>query len=1320
MKKRLFSFLSVSGLLIATSPAPIVPNCADCNVAFARETAVSADFNNDTYPDILIADRENGQLRVALGSSTGAFTISSPRAVLPEISGLAVGHLFSPTANDAIVMHPRYGRAVGVRLSGPDMLSSVPLDTAGIGPDKALLMRVGSGAPAGYDDAVVSTSLNGAPSDSRVETRRNSGGSLVNLAAVGTLPSYEEVLRMFPISVDRTPSKVLAALVVGSPYGSAALQLHDVGDGVMNVSSPDVSLSVGAQDRIVSGFFGPSLDWRMFVLSSGFLKSYKLTASPLSVVNSTPNAAPDYSPQYMVFPSRTIASLAIVRGAGPAPDRLLVVFEGGSPLAGVYDYIPGSFPQLVKELSPKTAAAFIGGVPMANGDFVMFEGPSSSGVSSSMARYDRDGVLLGSTALPASANLASRGNVLFFKGAPLVEPHARLVGTANAGDWSSGVASGSPLPSPLNVTRELFLGSSAGLGSPSSTSAGAPPAGATHALGSQFAADISYFNLGPAAAAIADTVTASPSGGSFDSAVEVELSSAENERLAAAGMPATRTIYSRLDTSYETGAWQLYNPAAPLILLQSGVLAFYSESAGGERSPIGSAVFFFDSGSDAIDSDGDGVPDYVEQAKGLDPRSGGDGDGDGDSDLAEIAAGTDPADPADSIARAADGTRLGALDQAAFDLAVTVVGRDGSSTPAANRAADTNVSVSVQSPGGALLGSARTLVLGSASTATISGVATDASMPYVCASTPPNFALTGATNTNCPVPGREMASLVAVPNSTTVLPDAYFWGGSIVSAANNWVSALHALNLPTSGAIILIGGYATTNGPPGNTTTNYYTGSATIPASADAALVKARLDAANSGAGWLSSGPSTVTGSMPRFVVSIAAPAGTGAGGIQALSTLDPSCTVRIGEKQKAGVATPLVFEIVVTPAAQKVAATASVAETVSTLLVEEKLGTLLGRTNLTLLPGRAGDESRVPLGDSDLSLLASGGVAAVSAYTFSGLNTPIRSAVTAAAPAPNVAALLQVASAVYEFSSRRTNETAAPLSESEIGNVLSNNVIPPDIASDAGLPIDILRSFIRTGVIDSRVTNAPAPSVVSSAVIGVGEILGSVAPRPEGILTLTMGYSGEFELPGGGFPSMPVSYKLLEAGGNPYAFNKSLDLRPGAQIAVTGYTDVSPPSGFYGQAIEVKSVVLLSLATSPGADTDGNLLGDAYEQAFFGGIGQNAYAEGAGGKSLVQLYLDASDPLLGSGSPLVDLFPRSLRLSRSSDSNYTMHWKFPAAYAGAFGYELQTAFSLTNVFSTSIPEDLITTVGENNELPLGLPADSRKQFWRLKMHLHR
>src|SRR5205807_1047670 len=47
------------------------------------------------------------------------------------------------------------------------------------------------------------------------------------------------------------------------------------------------------------------------------------------------------------------------------------------------------------------------------------------------------------------------------------------------------------------------------------------------------------------------------------------------------------------------------------------------------------------------DSDGDGVPDYVEIAKGLDPlHSGNDGDGDGFYDLDELTSGTDPASAA--------------------------------------------------------------------------------------------------------------------------------------------------------------------------------------------------------------------------------------------------------------------------------------------------------------------------------------------------------------------------------------------------------------------------------------------------------------------------------------------------------------------------------------------------------------------------------------------------------------------------------------------------------------------------------------------------
>jgi hypothetical protein len=70
---------------------------------------------------------------------------------------------------------------------------------------------------------------------------------------------------------------------------------------------------------------------------------------------------------------------------------------------------------------------------------------------------------------------------------------------------------------------------------------------------------------------------------------------------------------------------------------------FYAESTvTGRRSPIHQVDYDFPTPRGRVDSDGDGVPDFVELAKGLDPRLGGDTDGDGFSDLEEIVAGTNP------------------------------------------------------------------------------------------------------------------------------------------------------------------------------------------------------------------------------------------------------------------------------------------------------------------------------------------------------------------------------------------------------------------------------------------------------------------------------------------------------------------------------------------------------------------------------------------------------------------------------------------------------------------------------------------------------
>ena len=1271
-----------------------------------RELAASADFNGDGQADVVVADEENGQIRVALGQAGGGFTTAGPQAIYPQISGLTVGRIFATNRADALLLEPQNGISA-VRLSGTNAFSVTPFHPSGIGPSAGLLVRATNAA--GYEDAVLSTVLNDAPDGTKVETLRNSGGNLKSPVANGSPTNSLAVNRIFPVWTARGSTNALVALSVGSAYGACTLQLHDVADGVMNVSGPDATLAMDGNYAVASGFFGAALQPRLIALKDGMLYAYKLVPSPLAVVSGVVNAAPDYSPQVM-NPGNTVASVTVVPGQGAASDRLLLRFTYGTPRAALYDYTPGSSLALVKALSPSSAAAFTGAVALANGEFVMLEGATDGGSSTSLGRYDKDGGFIASTALPVASPLASRGNVVFFNGKPLADPFARIVGAVNAGDWSSGVSTNSPLPSPHNVTKELFTGAAFGLGSASPVAAGAPPADATHALGSQFADDISYFNFGPASGPVTDTVTASPAGGRFSSATEVELTSAENARLAASGADPDRRIYYRFDANSSEGTWTVYDGSKPPTIIQDGTLLFYSTTETGTRSPLGAVEFTFESSGTAMDSDGDGVPDFVEQAYGLDPNAGADTDGDGDSDLAEIAAGTDPADPADFIGRAMDGSKLGTLNDPSFMLRVYVEGRDGTGFTATNRVAASNVVVSVKSPVGSLLGSGMTHITQATSKALadIENVVAGSGMPYLAAFTPPNFKFHGAVaDTNHPTPGREMAVLVTTPKVPSVLPQSYFFGGDIMSAATNWVAALRSGYAPTNGTFVVSEGIG---------------GGASITNAFDitAASLKAAFDATHGGAGWMSRGPVTVAGAMPRFVVSQNAPTNTGIGPMRASAYLQPPSRAAIGEKQKADAGKPLIFEILLTPSPQHVYTTNSVAETLATLLVERKLESLLGVTNLTLLPGRGGDQSRVPLNETNLAALGSGGIAGVPAYTFAGLSGPIRDALNSTnVKATNVAALLDLADAVYESSSRTKPTNAAPLSADQVAQVLSNTM-PTNVPAAAPLPIDTLRTFIRSGVVATNVTGITG-ATRTNAFNAVASLLGAPVPRPETTVTLTLGHGGQFEIPAVPPSFMATRYILLGPGGQGYTFNGQFALRTGTRILVTGYTDVSAPAGSFGEAIEVKSVTLLGLPITAGADSDANLLADAWEQAFYGSKGRNPYAQGAGGKSLLQLYLDGADPMLGSTNDLADLFPRNLRVSRETNgTNYTMRWKFPGAYTDAFNYELQSAVSLTDGFSAAVPADLMSISGDDHELPLGPPAGTNRQFWRLRLQLVR
>ncbi|MFZ9853813.1 MAG: hypothetical protein ACO3I0_01755 [Limisphaerales bacterium] len=1283
----------VSGLIPARLEAAVSPEES------VREFAVSADFNGDGWPDVLIADKPTGAVRVSLGTPGGGFAPPRTWSVQNRITGLALGHLFSPTRLDALVLDPDRGRLVALHLSGASAGETVEYDTTGVGPSRATFARVGAGAPVGLEDVVAATVLDSAPSPDRVEVLRNTGATLKPVVQHVLSPAGQGILQAFPLWTSRGSANTLVGWVVGKGEGPATVQVHDVADGVLKPVSPDAQLEIPSTTPVRTGFFGKPLETRLVTVVDGALATVRLDATPLGFVVGVPNKAPEFSPETVAF-SDPVDAVSVAPGTGPDPDRLVLRFKGSPAKVGLYDYLPGKAPELIRELDTAGGVPTVT-VPMPDGGILVLSAASEGQPSRSMVQHDPSGKPVGTTILPVPTALTGRSTVAYYDGAPLADPSARVVGVVSVGDWTRGLPTTSPLPGVVTAVRELFQGASVGLGSAASTVVGPPPSGATHVQGSQLADDISFFSFRGGSGSVLDTVSILPPGGTFQRATEVEITSAENTRRAALGLAATQTLRYRFDTAAGAGAWLPYDPAHPPVLVQSGVLRTFGETAGGERSPIRSAVFqIAPSVGRALDSDLDGVPDAVEQAHGLDPRSGVDADGDGDSDLNEIAVGTNPADASDFMARDSEGRRLVGLNSPSYAIRTLVTAIDGTGGVSAARAADTNVWIGVHAPDGSPLGASRTVVVGTSAVATIAPLQTEGSRRFVTVRTPQYFGLTGAANTNNPPPGREMATLVSAPEVASILPSFAFTGGDVLTAAAQWRNLLRTGIEPTNGVLVLSGG-----------------GVATIPAGATAAVVKSRLDAANGGAGWFGSGPATVTGAFPRFVVQVNAPPGTGTGSMSTVSTLEPASVVQLGQRQTAGSGLPLIFEILITPAPRLVRTANTLPETLATLLVELKLERLLGPSNLTVLAGRPGDETRTVLTDAHLLALEAGEVPGVAAHRFSEIHRSIHDA-TVVSPSAPVNALQFVAGTIYEVSSRTQPTNGPALTEAQIQSVLSTGTTP-GLPSAVELPIDSLRIFLRSGSLPPEVSALVPAATLADASGAVGAILALPHPRPSTSITLVLGASGLFEEPASP-PSTPaIPYHLLDSGGQRYAFNAAFGFRPGLAIRVGGYTDVRPLDTTASRAIEVRSITVLGLPSEPGVDSDGDLLADVWEEVFFGGSVHDAYLVGAGGKSLLQLYLDAADPWLGSSSTPEELVPTAVSLGAGDGGLWTLRWRFPAAYAWAFRYDLEAGADLAGLFSR-VPAGAPAVSGADNTLSWSSPIDEDQRFWRLRLRLAR
>jgi hypothetical protein len=357
----------------------------------------------------------------------------------------------------------------------------------------------------------------------------------------------------------------------------------------------------------------------------------------------------------------------------------------------------------------------------------------------------------------------------------------------------------------------------------------------------------------------------------------------------------------------------------------------------------------------------------------------------------------------------------------------------------------------------------------------------------------------------------------------------------------------------------------------------------------------------------------------------------------------------------------------------------------------------LPGDESISLFPFRVGDAGRyLPTMDDLLALERE--ALGLPAYRLAEVYESI-SNVVATSVSPNILALRQLADEVYRISSA------------------SNNAAPGVF----GLPVDAVRYFLRWGTLEpaylDRVALGEDQRV--AAANGVNDLVVVPALRPKATANLAVAAGAVTDdcttlfLAG-----QPRS--LFFGDGSAFLFPESFDVVPGSTVEVTGYTDLPAGlGGCPGPGIEVIQARIVSVPPVPTVDTDGDLLPDNYECAFFGSLAADPLGDAdLDGFGNLQEFLDGTDPKdqLAKGVVPVPILPPVVELLVKPGGTLGLKWSFPASYAGRFQFGVKTAVSLSDAFA-DIPVTVSTLGGDVFEVQLPLPA-GQAQFYFLYFRL--
>lgn len=730
-------WLGLSGLLSVQ---------ADWVYSVRSSFLTTGDLNGDGIPDVVLADKSNAMVRVGYQSVHGTLSWAQPRSLgLDSITGLSCGRVLTNSADVLVACAPELNRfAVYSLPSSSSLVYPLALYGSGVGPYSIVAADFG-GTTSVHDDLLAVSTMNGT-SPYKAEGLRSDG---TNLTSVGTSTiggAWHDLNETEYVTGSN-------AVGVIDPMSSGYLRLYTVISGTL-VSKAFAGLSGAVNSGWVS-MICPSQtnsDYLVWSPDSSYLKAYRYVtnSSALQVLGS-----------YNL--NDRIDGVQLVNGGGQT--LLAVSFDGGQSSA-IYTYSGTSAPVRVQSLRPPSGESLIGYVPVAAGKLIMLSSASGdlSGAVTVNARTWSAGQFAdaGTVVLDAPDKLSSRANVMTFEGEPFVDSTPNRLQLLRAADWSVA----STLTPSIRAVSLTDSGISQGASNPVTNQLGAAAAGAAYTLNNQPHDSVSIYSLDSARGESVAVVTVSPDPGVYGTSVEVSFS-----------VTPSATVYYR---TAETNSWTVYG--FPFRIFAESDVQYFARLASGESSIIQTASYSFSENPSNLDSDGDGIPDYVEIANNIDPEASGlDADGDGYSDLDELLRGSDPND----FISVPAGERLeyGAV----YDLATVLLARDGISN--VTREGQTNTQVRLFSPSGSQLGYAAATNLPPPvhnPSVLFESVPFSLEPPFVVELSEPRFDLrsVGAGNQR----GVELLGVCLSPDAA-VSNVTYLWqGGSLSAESAAWLA----------------------------------------------------------------------------------------------------------------------------------------------------------------------------------------------------------------------------------------------------------------------------------------------------------------------------------------------------------------------------------------------------------------------------------------------------------------------------------------------------------------------------------------------------